>query len=71
VAPDFVGVFEVPPEGGGGVFAIDFTIVLPAPGRYLFVLRMDREELAICEVRAVELSRPSPPEVSPEHTEMT
>jgi len=52
VAPDINGTMHVPEGGGAANIVAEFSLILPAYGRYTFCLLVDKHEVDTWEVRA-------------------
>lgn len=58
IAPDISGLFQIKETGGSAVVAVDCGFVLPAYGRYSFVLIVNRHQVDSWDLRAVEAEPP-------------
>src|SRR5262245_42940969 len=60
VAPDVQGQFAIPAGGGATQVVASFNMVLPAYGKYVFWLSVDRAEADSWEMRVREPAAPAP-----------
>lgn len=63
--PDISGQVIIPEGGGASVAVIDFGLIFPSYGRYSFVLLVDKQEIDVWEVRALEAKPVTGGEVQP------